>query len=177
MGISFRQWTHLTTRPAALGRVALVERMTAPLSHVRVPGSLYIFLNYICVGAMAVAGTGLVLCVAAALKLTKKRQRKESRRLLQVKRKKVKDWLEKSAAGPIFSYKLRYIVGFWLVEMAISTNQKPAIYRNLYENTAPGPQHDSATRTGGVRCCQLQVVGVMFSSAPFSDIISFYWAC
>ena len=26
---------------------------------------------------------------------------------------------------------LRYIVGFWLVEMAISTNQKPTIYRNL----------------------------------------------
>ena len=38
-------------------------------------------------------------------------------------------------AGPVFSYKLRYIVGFWLVEMAISTNQKPTIYRNLYENT------------------------------------------
>ena len=32
-----------------------------------------------------------------------------------------------------FSYKLRYIVGFWLVEMAISTNQKPTIYRNLHE--------------------------------------------
>ena len=40
--------------------------------------------------------------------------------------------------GPVFSYKLRYIVGFWLVEMAISTNQKPTIYRNLYENTGPG---------------------------------------
>ena len=40
-------------------------------------------------------------------------------------------------SGPVFSYKLRYIAGFWLVEMAISTNQKPAIYRNLYENTAP----------------------------------------
>ena len=39
--------------------------------------------------------------------------------------------------GPVFSYKLRYIVGFWLVEMAISTNPKPTIYRNLYENTAP----------------------------------------
>ena len=39
--------------------------------------------------------------------------------------------------GPVFSYKLRYIVGFWLVEMAISTNQKPTIYRNLYKNTCP----------------------------------------
>ena len=39
--------------------------------------------------------------------------------------------------GPVFSYKLRYIVGFWLVEMAISTDQKPTIYRNLYENTGP----------------------------------------
>ena len=37
--------------------------------------------------------------------------------------------------GAVFSYKLWYIVGFWLVEMAISTNQKPTIYRNLYENT------------------------------------------
>ena len=39
----------------------------------------------------------------------------------------------------VFSYKLRYIVGFLLVEMAISTNQKPTLYRNLYENTGPGP--------------------------------------
>ena len=41
-------------------------------------------------------------------------------------------------ARAVFSYKLRYIVGFWLVEMAISTNQKPTIYRNLCENTGPG---------------------------------------
>ena len=40
------------------------------------------------------------------------------------------------AAGPVFSYKLRYIVGFCLVEMAIST-KTPTIYRNLYENTGP----------------------------------------
>ena len=40
-------------------------------------------------------------------------------------------------AEPVFSYKLRYIVRFWLVEMAISTNQKPTIYRKLYENTVP----------------------------------------
>ena len=38
--------------------------------------------------------------------------------------------------GSVFPYKLRYIVGFGLVEMAISTNPKPTIYRNLYENTA-----------------------------------------
>ena len=31
-----------------------------------------------------------------------------------------------------------HIVGFWLVEMSISTNQKPTIYPNLYENAAPG---------------------------------------
>ena len=40
-------------------------------------------------------------------------------------------------SGPIFSYKLRYIVGFRLVEMAISTNQKLTIYGNLYENMGP----------------------------------------
>ena len=39
--------------------------------------------------------------------------------------------------GPVFSYKLQNIVGFWLVEMAISSNQKPTIYRKLYENTGP----------------------------------------
>ena len=31
----------------------------------------------------------------------------------------------------VFSYKLRYIIAFWLVEI---TNQKPTIYCNLYEN-------------------------------------------
>ena len=41
--------------------------------------------------------------------------------------------------GAVFSYKLRYIVGFGLVEMAISPNPKPTIYRNLYENTGPVP--------------------------------------
>ena len=40
----------------------------------------------------------------------------------------------------VFSYKLRYIAGFGLVEMAISTNPKPTIYRNLYENTGPVPE-------------------------------------
>ena len=37
--------------------------------------------------------------------------------------------------GLVLLYKLRYIVGFGLVEMAISTNPKPTIYRDLYENT------------------------------------------
>ena len=50
-----------------------------------------------------------------------------------------------TATGSVLSYKLRYIVGFWLDEMAISTNQKPTIYRNLYENTATG-EHCSERR-------------------------------
>ena len=41
--------------------------------------------------------------------------------------------------GRVFAYKLRYIVGFRLVKMAISTNPKPTIYRNLNENTRRGP--------------------------------------
>ena len=40
--------------------------------------------------------------------------------------------------GPVLSYKLRYIVAFGLVEMSISTNAKPPIYRNLYGNMGPG---------------------------------------
>ena len=35
----------------------------------------------------------------------------------------------------------RYIVGFGLVEMAISTNPKPTIYRNLYENMCPSTKY------------------------------------
>ena len=42
-----------------------------------------------------------------------------------------------NCSGPVFSYTLRYIVGSGLVEMAISTNPKPTIYRHLYENTGP----------------------------------------
>ena len=42
----------------------------------------------------------------------------------------------------VFSYELRYIVGFELVEMTISTNPKSTIYRNLDENTGPA---ESAT--------------------------------
>ena len=38
---------------------------------------------------------------------------------------------------PVFSYNLRYIIGIGLVEMSISTNPMPMIYRNLYKNTAP----------------------------------------
>ena len=37
----------------------------------------------------------------------------------------------------LFSYKLRYIIGFELVEMAISTNPNPTTYHNLYENSRP----------------------------------------
>ena len=55
------------------------------------------------------------------------------------------------ASGPVFSYKLRIIVGFWLVEMAISTNQKPTIYRNLYENTDPGLQQQQHKMAGNSR--------------------------
>ena len=46
--------------------------------------------------------------------------------------------LQSLRSGAVFSYKLRYIVGLGLVEMAISTNPKPTIYRNLYKNKGPG---------------------------------------
>ena len=60
-------------------------------------------------------------------------------------------------------YKLRYIAGFGLVEMAISTNPKPTIYRNLYQNTGPGHfpstprvwHHTAQYKTGrGVITCR-----------------------
>ena len=48
-------------------------------------------------------------------------------------------WIKRKTR-PVFSYKMRYIVGYGLIEMAISTNPKPTIYRNLHENTGPGGQ-------------------------------------
>ena len=39
--------------------------------------------------------------------------------------------------GPVFSYKLRYIAGFGLVDMVITTNPKPTIYHILYKNKGP----------------------------------------
>ena len=48
-----------------------------------------------------------------------------------------KSHVDDNHPGPVFSYKLRYNVGFWLVETAVSTNQKPTIYRNSYENMGP----------------------------------------
>ena len=70
------------------------------------------------------------------------------------------------SSGPVCAYKLRYIVGFWLVEMAISTNQNPTIYRNLYENTAPGGQR-------GIDQCSVQwyvsSYSLLYAADAFSD--------
>ena len=52
-----------------------------------------------------------------------------------------------SIIGPVFTYTLRYIVGFRLVEMDISTNPKPTIYRHLYENTGPAGPHSTTADT------------------------------
>ena len=50
---------------------------------------------------------------------------------------------------PVFSYKLRYIAGFGLVEMAISTNPKPTIYHNVYDNTTQRASLDPSPKA----CC------------------------
>ena len=44
-------------------------------------------------------------------------------------------WRE-GGSEPVFSDKLRYIAGFRFVEMVISPNQNPTIYRNLYKHTS-----------------------------------------
>ena len=46
--------------------------------------------------------------------------------------------VDEARRGPVFSHKLRYIAGFGLVQMDISTNPKLTIYLNLYEKTSPG---------------------------------------
>ena len=44
----------------------------------------------------------------------------------------------------IYRHKIQYRAGILVqVTMAISTNQKPTIYRNLYENTGPDIRHCS----------------------------------
>ena len=59
----------------------------------------------------------------------------------------------KVCRASILVYKLRYIVGLGLVEMVISTNPKPTIYGNLYENTGPdiGTWIQNATRNPYLR--------------------------
>ena len=43
--------------------------------------------------------------------------------------------------GPYSRASCDYIVGFGFVEISISTNPKPTIYRNLHENTDPGSKN------------------------------------
>ena len=47
----------------------------------------------------------------------------------------------------LFSYKLRYIASFGLVEMSISSNPKPTIYRNLCEMTGPDTRANFQTKS------------------------------
>ena len=50
------------------------------------------------------------------------------------------DWSHESQHviyGPVFSYMLRYIVGFGMVEMAISINRKPTVYRQFVASSGP----------------------------------------
>ena len=56
---------------------------------------------------------------------------------------------QKEPLGSVFSYKLRYIAGFGLVE--ISTNPKPTIYRTLYENTESPNCESSAQQSANIR--------------------------
>ena len=58
-------------------------------------------------------------------------------------------------AGPVFLYKLRYIVGF-------STNPKPTIYRNWYENTGIEAQHGVTMRLSCIHFTQ--TVGVLLDA-------------
>ena len=75
----------------------------------------------------------------------------------------------------VFSYKLRYIVGFWLVEMAISINQKPTIYRNLYEKTGPQPRAASRAYFGPLFQCWPDFVGISFSLV--TRVQGLPWSC
>ena len=46
--------------------------------------------------------------------------------------------MDRLICGPYYrTCKLQYVVGFGLVDMAITTSPKPTIYRNLYENSGP----------------------------------------
>ena len=60
-------------------------------------------------------------------------------------------------SGSVLSYKLGYIVGFRLAEMAISTNPEPTIYRNLHENT--GDSVITLTVTSSRYCLTVRELG------------------
>ena len=72
-------------------------------------------------------------------------------------------WLTTDESGPVLSYKSRYIVGCGLVEMTISTNPKPTIYCNLYENTCPGG-------SGNIICLHTTATENLANLHPESDM-------
>ena len=51
----------------------------------------------------------------------------------------------------LVAYKLRYIVGFGLIEIDMSINQKHMIYHSLYENMGGGPRVVVSTAAFHVR--------------------------
>ena len=57
---------------------------------------------------------------------------------------------------PVFSYRLRWVVGFGLVEIAVSTNRRPVMGRGLCGNA--------------VSCVQLVKAGGDIFRSPFSLI-------
>ena len=73
-------------------------------------------------------------------------------------------------SGAVLSYKVRYIVGFWLVEMAISTYQKPTIYRNLYDTTGPGRFNHVCSENN-----QNQYVQIKFTSPQSFNMCRWHW--
>ena len=51
------------------------------------------------------------------------------------------------------------------LRMALSTNQKPTIYRNLYENTGPGQSMSTLTLSNFVLCTSSIIVLPIFTFA------------
>ena len=66
--------------------------------------------------------------------------------------------------GPAFSYNLRDIAAFGLVEMVISTNPKPAIYRYLSTPCSTSLSLPEHARVGAASCLSLSLSGYIYDN-------------
>ena len=109
----------------ARGRMAAQKQtaVTACFSSKLLPP--FAFARGVCGSRVSVHGYCVCVYTAYTRGQVTRRSRAVNRAVYLAKDNK---YVRGSGSGPVFSYKLRYIVGIGLVEMAIWTNPKPTIY-------------------------------------------------
>ena len=117
-----------------------LSRLNIVISAQRVLAGIMLAQRRISIRPMyRVSGAGIESVTRRAIQQSENTVQSSPNTVSMRNNKTLRKHCENYTAGPVFSYKLRYIVVFGLAEMDISTNPKPTIYRNLYENTSTNP--------------------------------------